>query len=141
MPVGSGCASTWSRNCCDRGQPLVDGVAEEAAVGLVDAVLRRRPRSAVSKPRGLLEASSRGLERQVDRAVEHQPADLVGEQLGVRRAELGAVGRAEVGQRRLAERGAQHVHVAGGLDGRDVRGQVAGARDAAGAERASTEPA
>ena len=53
-------------------------------------------RSATSKPPAWLEAELPRVDGQVDRAVEHQPADLVGEQVGVRRAELGAVGGAEV---------------------------------------------
>jgi hypothetical protein len=45
-------------------------------------------RSAVSKPAACVRASSRRVERGVDRAVEHETPDPLGEQLGVRRAEL-----------------------------------------------------
>ena len=103
----------------DRVEPLLGRVAEEA-VALVDAVVdvrRQRPLEA----RGLAEAERHRVERDVDGAVEHEPADLVREQVGVGRSELGAVGGAEVVELRLAQRGAEHVHVAGRLDRRDVR--------------------
>ena len=80
---------------------------------------------------GLGEAELARRQRHVDSSVEHQPADLLREQLGVRRAQLGAVGGAEVGQRGLPERGPDDVEVASGLDGRDVADQGVGALDAA----------
>ncbi len=113
----------------DRGQPVVDGVAQEA-VAVVDAVLHVRPQRDLEAP-GLLEAELPRVDGEVDRSVEHHPADLVGEQVGVRRAELGAVGRAEVEQLRLTERRPQHVHVAGRLDRGDVADQAVGVLHAA----------
>ena len=65
--------------------------------------------------------------RRVDRAVEDHPPDVGREEVGVLRPDVGAVRRAEVGQPGLAERLAQHVHVAHHLLGRHVRDQVAGA--------------
>ena len=113
--------------------PSSSGVAEEA-VTLVDAVLDVGAQRHLEAT-GLLEAELAGVDGQVDRAVEHHPADLVGEQVGVGRPQLGAVGSAEVEQLRLAQRRPQHVHVAGRLDGGDVADQAVGVGDAALVER------
>ena len=105
-------------------------VSPEEAVAPVDAVLHVGPQRHLEAS-GLLEAELPRVDGEVDGPVEHQPADLVGEQVGVGRAELGAVGRAEEDQLRLTERRPQHVHVAGRLDRGDVADEVVGVVDAA----------
>ncbi len=114
-----GDSSSSSRKSRIRCRPSSTLVAEEAVAGLLDAVgdvgLQRRLEAT-----GLAERELLSREGHVDGAVEHQAPDPVGEQLGVRRAQLGAVGRAEVGQGLLAQGRPQDVHVARGLDGRDV---------------------
>lgn len=52
------------------------------------------------------------VERGVDDAVQDEAADPRGEELGVRRAQIGAVRVAEVVQALVAEEGAHDVHVA-----------------------------
>ncbi len=106
----------------DPGRARVGRVPEEAAAG-VDAVLEIARQCGLEAGR-LLEPELERVEREVDRAVEDEPPDLGGEEVGVRRAELGAVGRPEVVQLGVAERRAQDVHVARGLDRGDVSGQV-----------------
>ena len=100
-------------------------VAERAAGDQARAVLRRRrrspPRSAAALGLGLGLRVDVG----VDGGVEHQRAHLVGEQLGVGRAERGAVGVAEVGELLVAEGLAEPVHVAGGVDGVEGAQRVA----------------
>ncbi len=109
--------------------PSSTAVAQEA-VAVVDAVLHVRPQRDLESA-GLLEAELPCVDGEVDRSVEHHPADLVGEQVGVRRAQLGAVGRPEVEHLRLTQRGPQHIHVAGGLDRGDVADQAVGVLHAA----------
>jgi hypothetical protein len=70
----------------------------------------------------------------VDRAVEHHRAHVARELLGVERAEERAVGVAEERELRVAEGRPQHVHVARGVAGADVRQHAV----AAGALRAPT---
>ena len=67
----------------------------------------------------------------VDRAVEHHRPDLGREQLGVGGAEQRAVGEAQVGQLLVADRGADRVHVLGGLLGGEEWQLVAVLRAAA----------
>ena len=131
--VGSALSSTLAMSSLDRAQPLVDRVAEEA-VAVVDAVLDVGAQRDLEAA-GLLEAELARVDREVDGAVEHHPADLVGEQVGVRRAELGAVGGAEVEQLRLTQGGPQHVDVARGLDRGDVVDEAVGVVRAALEER------
>ena len=58
--------------------------------------------------------------------VQDQRAHVAREQLGVPGAQVGAVGLAEVGELGVAERGAEHVHVPGGVGGADIRQQGTG---------------
>ena len=94
---------------------VVDGAAQRAvrldeAVGHEGLQRHLEPPRLLQRRRGV----RRGAPGQVDRAVQHEPADPVGEQLGVHGPEDGAVGLSEEGEVRIAQHGPQHVHVAGG---------------------------
>ena len=79
---------------------------------------------------GALERVAQVLVR-VQRAIEDERAEAVGEQRGVRRAEERPVRVAEVGQLLVADRLAQHVHVARRLGRGDVRQDVRAVEDQA----------
>ena len=59
-------------------QPLVDGVAEEAAVGSSTQFCDVGPQRGLEARAACSSASSRAPSDEVDRAVEHEPADLSG---------------------------------------------------------------
>ena len=74
---------------------------------------------------GLFEVDLERGQRGVDGAVEDERAHLVGEELGVERAEVGAVREPHVGELLVADGLANAVHVAHRVLARDVRQQVA----------------
>ena len=121
---GNGLSSTEARKVR---RPFITASTRVAqgAVALLDAVGRPLPGGAL-EALGLAEVDLLRGEVGGDDAVEHHPADLLGEEVGVDRAEVGAVRLAEVGELLLAERGPQHVQVASGIPRRHVCEQRAG---------------
>ncbi len=124
-PVGRGSASSrlkkalqvpgdlrrWSR----RGRPAGSPAAARSPWRTTGTPSRSPP----SGPRFILRAG----QGRVHRAVQDQPADTLGEQPRVRRAEERAVRGAHVRQLLVAQHRAQDVHVAGRLDRGDVAQQ------------------
>ena len=120
--------SGWSSTLARKSRiPCITSSTEPPSgqLALVDAELRPRPGRGL-EPLGLAEVDLLRGEVGGDDAVEDEATDELGEQVGVRRAEVGPVGLAEVVQLLLAEGRTQDVHVLGRVDGRDVPEQGPG---------------
>ncbi len=108
------------RDGCRHGLPV-----RERAGGPAQAVGDERPERDLESLRLDAVHVQRGLGR-IHGSIQDQGPHVRREQLGVPGAQVGAVGLAEVGELGVAERGAQHVHVPGGVGRADIRQQGTG---------------